>query len=104
MEFIIVDLETTGINYKRDKIIEIGAVKIDQKGKRQTFQSLIDPEIPIPKVITSLTGISDDMLVGKPLIEEVIGDFLTFVGDGQMIAHNAAFDGGFLETFTEIPK
>lgn len=104
MEFIIVDLETTGINYKRDKIIEIGAVKIDQKGKRQTFQSLIDPEIPIPKVITSLTGISDDMLVGKPLIEEVIGDFLTFVGDGQLIAHNAAFDGGFLETFTEIPK
>ncbi|HMM05501.1 MAG TPA: helicase C-terminal domain-containing protein [Clostridiales bacterium] len=104
MEFIIVDLETTGINYKRDKIIEIGAVKIAAFGKRQTFHRLIDPEIPLPKNITALTGISDDMLTGKPLIEEVIGDFLAFVGDGQLVAHNAAFDGGFLEAFTEIPK
>lgn len=104
MDFIIVDLETTGINYKRDKIIEIGAIKIDKWGKRRTFHSLIDPEISLPKAITELTGITDAMLTGKPLIEEVIGDFLSFVGDGQLVAHNAAFDGAFLGAFTEIPK
>ena len=104
MDFIIIDLETTGMNFKRDKIIEIGAVKVNQWGKRQVFHTLIDPGFGLPKMITELTGITDAMVEGKPAIEEVAGDFLEFMGDAQPIAHNAAFDGSFLEPYTGIPK
>lgn len=104
MEWIIVDLETTGLNPKRDKIIEIGAVLLNEKGERRTFQTLIDPEIPLTANISELTGITDDMLVGQPIIDEVIDDFLDFMGDAVPVAHNASFDGAFLEPFVGHPK
>lgn len=103
MEWVIIDLETTGLNAKRDKIIEIGAVRIDKNGNRETFQRLIDPEISLTPDISRLTGITDDMLYGQPLIEDVIDDFVDFVGDATPIAHNAAFDGSFLEPYLGIP-
>ena len=104
MEWIIVDLETTGLNPKRDKIIEIGAVLLNEKGERRTFQTLIDPEIPLTTNISELTGITDEMLIGQPIIDEVIDDFLDFMGDAVPVAHNASFDGAFLEPFVGYPK
>ena len=104
MEWVIVDLETTGLNAKRDKIIEIGAVRIRENGERALFQTLIDPGIPLTETITDLTGITDEMLFGQPLIEEVIDDFIDFMGDAVPLAHNASFDGAFLEPYTGIPK
>ena len=104
MEWVIVDLETTGLNAKRDKIIEIGAVRIRENGERALFQTLIDPGIPLTETITDLTGITDEMLFGQPLIEEVMDDFIDFMGDAVPLAHNASFDGAFLEPYTGIPK
>ncbi|MGN1010828.1 MAG: exonuclease domain-containing protein, partial [Clostridia bacterium] len=104
MEWVIVDLETTGLNAKRDKIIEIGAVRMDEKGNRSVFQTLIDPEIPLTETISGITGITDEMLYGQPLMEEVMDDFIDFIGDATPLAHNASFDGAFLEPYTGIPK
>ena len=89
MEWVIVDLETTGLNAKRDKIIEIGAVRMDEKGNRSVFQTLIDPEIPLTETISGITGITDEMLYGQPLMEEVMDDFIDFIGDATPLAHNA---------------
>lgn len=104
MEWIIIDLETTGLNAKRDKIIEIGAVILNEKGERRTYQTLIDPGISLTRTITELTGITDEMLWGQPTIEEVIDDFLDFMGEAIPVAHNASFDGAFLEPFVGHPK
>lgn len=104
MEWVIVDLETTGLNAKHDKIIEIGAVRIDQNGNRSTFQTLIDPEMELTEKISELTGITDDLLYGQPLIEEVIDDFIDFIGDAALLAHNASFDGAFLEPYIGVAK
>ena len=104
MKWIIIDLETTGLNAKRDKIIEIGAVLLDEKGERKTFQTLIDPEIPLTANISELTGIIDEMLIGQPVMDEILNDFLDFMGDAVPVAHNASFDGAFLEPFIGHPK
>lgn len=104
MEWLIVDLETTGLSPSKDDIIEIGAVKIDERGNRTTFQTLVDPGYSLPYEITRLTGITDDMLNGQPSIDEVIDDFIGFMGNAHLIAHNASFDGAFLEPYIGLPK
>lgn len=100
MDRVIIDLETTGIDYKTDKIIEIGAVRIDPKGNRREFHTLIDPEQPLSYVITELTGITDEMLVGQPVIGEVAGELWDFMSGAVPIAHNAGFEAGFLRKYT----
>lgn len=104
MEWIIIDLETTGLNAKKDKIIEIGAVLLKENGERKTFQTLIDPEMSLSFRISELTGITDEMLIGQPTMDEIIDDFLDFMGEAIPVAHNAAFDGAFLEPFVGHPK
>ncbi len=99
MKWVIIDLETTGLDPKKDKIIEIGAVLLSDKGERRHFHSLINPEEPLRRVITELTGISDEMLLGQPLLEEILPDLIQFIDDAVPVAHNASFDGSFLEPY-----
>ncbi len=95
--FIVFDLETTGFSPIKDKIIEIGAVKV-KKGKiTERFSTFVNPQIPIPFKITQLTSITDAMVLDAPPIEEVLPRFLEFVGDGVLVAHNASFDVSFIE-------
>jgi DNA polymerase-3 subunit epsilon len=99
--FVVVDLETTGGSHSSDAITEIGAVKIRGGEIIGEFQTLINPELPIPAFITVLTGITDAMVVEAPKIGEALFSFLEFAGSPQetvVIAHNAPFDIGFLKS------
>ena len=95
-EFIVFDLETTGLNSANCKIIEIGAVKIAGGKIIDVYEKFVDPEMPIPPEITELTSIDDSMVKGAGKIDEVLPDFMNFIGDRLMIAHNADFDMGFV--------
>lgn len=94
--FVVFDLETTGLSSHNCEIIEIGAVKL--KGTRivDTYSKFVKPEGKIPKKITELTGITEEMVVGAESIEKVLPDFMEFVGEATMVAHNAPFDMGFI--------
>ena len=95
-EFVAFDLETTGLSSRTDRIIEIGAVRMKKGQEIERFQTFVDPEQKLEKKIIDLTGITDDMLVGAPKIEEVLPKFLEFVGDRVLVAHNSDFDTGFI--------
>lgn len=94
--FIALDIETTGLSPLTCSIIEIGAVKIEKGQVVDTYSELIDPGFPISSFTTDLTGITNDMLSGKPSVETVLPGFLKFAGDLPIIAHNADFDCGFI--------
>jgi len=91
------DLETTGLNPKTDKIIEIGAVRFNEKRVEDEFTMLINPGRSIPPFITQLTGISNEMVRGAANIHDVLGEFEAFVGDAPVIGHNVQFDLGFMK-------
>lgn len=95
---VALDIETTGLEFKTDRIIEIGAVRFSAKGVEAEFNTLINPGIRIPPFISQLTGISDAMVRGKqiPMIEEAIGQLDDFVGNLPVIGHNVTFDLTFL--------
>ncbi len=95
-DFVAFDLETTGLSSKDDRIIEIGAVRMKDGKEIDRFQTFVDPQRRLDKKIVELTGISDDMLVGAPGIEEALPKFLEFVGDRVLVAHNSDFDTGFI--------
>ena len=95
-EIVALDFETTGLSSERDTIIEIGAAIFKNGKPIAEFKQLIDPQRPLSETITKLTGISEDMLKGQPLIEEILPKFLEFCGDRPLAAHNAEFDVGFL--------
>ena len=95
-EFVAFDLETTGLSSREDTIIEIGAVRMKGGQELARFQTFVDPGRMLERKIVDLTGITDDMLVGAPKIEEVLPQLLEFVGDSPLIAHNADFDTGFI--------
>ena len=97
-EFVAFDLETTGLNSREDKIIEIGAVIMKNGQEVDRFQTFVDPHQKLQGVTTELTGITDDMLAGAPSIEEILPKFIEFVGDRVLVAHNADFDTGFIQT------
>jgi DNA polymerase-3 subunit alpha (Gram-positive type) len=94
--YVVFDLETTGLNPKHDKIIEIGAVKIENGQITETFTALIDPHEPLSEKIIAITGIEDEQLAGQPSIEEILPRFHQFIGESVLVAHNAAFDTGFI--------
>ncbi|SDK46933.1 PolC-type DNA polymerase III [Natronincola ferrireducens] len=95
-EYIVFDIETTGLSNINDKITEIGAVKIKGKEIIDRFSTLINPGIDIPEKIIQLTGITNEMVKSAPSIEEILPEFFGFIGDSCLVAHNAAFDIGFI--------
>lgn len=95
---IVFDTETTGFSAEDgDRLVEIGAVRME-KGlpTNQTFHAYINPERTVPQAAVDVHGLTTAFLGDKPLFEEVIHDFMAFVGDMPMVAHNAPFDMGFL--------
>jgi len=99
-EYVAFDLETTGL-YRRDTIIEIGAVRMKQGQEIDRFQSFVDPGCRLHPRTVELTGITDEMVKGAPTIEEVLPQFLEFVGDSVLVAHNAEFDMNFVRRACE---
>ena len=97
-EFVAFDLETTGLNAGQDRIIEIGAVVLKNGKEQERFQTFVDPERVLDRKIVDLTGITDEMLVGAPKIQEVLPEFLKFVGGRVLVAHNSKFDTGFIRS------
>ena len=96
-EFVVFDIETTGLNSHTNEIIEIGAVKIKAGRIVDRYSQLINPGRPIPYHITEITSITDEQVANEPKINEVIGKFVDFVGDAVLVAHNAPFDMGFIK-------
>jgi DNA polymerase III subunit alpha, Gram-positive type len=96
-QYIVLDIETTGLSKYNHKITEIAAIKVANKKIIQEFQTLINPQVRIPNFITSLTGISNSMVKDSPIIEEVMPQFLKFLGNNPFVAHCATFDQGFLD-------
>src|SRR5438094_8437314 len=94
--FCVVDLETTGGSPDQCEITEVGAVKIRGGECLGTFQTLVNPGVPIPPFITVLTGITESMVYPAPRIAEVLPAFLEFLGDAVLVGHNVRFDISFL--------
>ena len=94
---VVFDLETTGFSPEKNKIIEIGAVKIVKGQVRDRFSQFVNPEIPIPYRITQLTGITDSMVIGAKPIELVLPYFLRFCEGCILVGHNVQFDIGFIQ-------
>ena len=95
--YVVFDLETTGFSSAKDKIIEIGAVKVENGEITDKYSTFVNPKIPIPFRITQLTSITDEMVMESPEIETILPPFLKFVGDAVLVAHNASFDVSFIE-------
>jgi DNA polymerase-3 subunit epsilon len=96
-QYVVVDLETTGGRPGPGTIIEIGAYRMTGQRIAESFQSLIRPHGPIPRFISGLTSITNEMVAGAPPIETVLPEFRSFLGDAVMVAHNAPFDFAFLD-------
>ena len=95
--YVVFDLETTGFSSEHDRIIEIGAVKYQNRRCVDSFSCFVNPEIPIPFRIEKLTGINDSMVIDAQTIEEVLPKFIEFCEGAVLVAHNADFDSGFIK-------
>ncbi len=95
--YVVFDIETTGFSPVTNRIIEIGAVKVESGQITDRFSAFVNPQVPIPFEIEKLTGISDSMVIDADTIEVVLPRFLEFVGDAALVAHNASFDVGFIK-------
>ena len=92
MNYVAFDIETTGLNPKYDKIIEIGAVRVRNGEPADTFSTFINPAKGLPARIVELTGIHDADVADAPYIDEILDVFLAFVGDDVLLGHNILFD------------
>lgn len=95
-DYCVVDIETTGLSPEESEIIEISAVRYRDFKKAATFSTLIKPKKKIPRFITELTGISNDMVENAPAISEAISDFYSFVAEDTIMGYNVNFDINFL--------
>ena len=96
-EYVVFDIETTGFSPVKNRIIEIGAVKVVGGEIVDNFSTFVNPQTPIPFEIEKLTGINDDMVIDSPTIEAILPDFLDFCGEAVLVAHNANFDMSFIK-------
>ena len=96
-EYVVFDLETTGTRPGASRIVEIGAVRVAALAPVARFERLVDPGVPIPAVITALTGIAPADVRGRPRIDRVVDEFLRFSTGAVLVAHNARFDVGFMD-------
>jgi DNA polymerase III epsilon subunit family exonuclease len=94
--YVVFDFETTGLSPTQDRVIEIGAAKIENGRITETFSTLVNPEIPIPAKASDVNHIYDKDVKHSPLWEDVVGDFYKFCHNAILVAHNASFDTGFL--------
>ena len=101
-DFVVFDLETTGLNPKNDHIIEIGAVKISNRKVIDSFSTFVHTDRKLPSKIIELTSITDNMLAGQPEIDEALPAFLDFAKDCVLVAHNAKFDVGFIREKVKV--
>jgi DNA polymerase III epsilon subunit family exonuclease len=96
LDYVAVDLEATGAKMPPNRIIELGAYRIAKGRIVDKFLTLVNPEIPIPRFVIALTGITNEMVKAAPVFADVAPKWLDFVGDAVLIAHNAPFDTSFL--------
>jgi DNA polymerase-3 subunit epsilon len=101
VEFVVLDLETTGGSPANDRITEVGAVRIRGGEVLGTFQTLVNPGVSIPPLISALTGITDPMVADEEPIEVVLPCLLEFIGRAVLVAHNASFDRRFVQANLE---
>lgn len=95
--YVFFDLETTGLTPKRDRIIEIAALRYDRAtGELDNFQTLVKPDRPIPAFVRAMTGLDDAAFENAPEAEEALKNFFAFVGDDPLVAYNIGFDHAFL--------
>ena len=99
--FVVFDLETTGLSPVRSRIVEIGAQRVTALELGATFETLVNPGVPVPVAITALTGIGQADLRHAPAADLAVRQFLAFAGDAVIVAHNARFDMGFLDRAVE---
>lgn len=95
-DYIVFDIETTGLNKDTDYIIEIGALKYKNNVLADEFSYLINPKIELPQIITDITGIKDKDLMDKETIDVILPKFVEFIEDLPLLAHNNSFDLGFI--------
>lgn len=95
--FVAFDFETTGLDGRNDRIVEIGALRFGPDGEGEAFQTLVDPGRPIPWGASRVNGITDAMVRGQGDLETALPRFLAFAGGAVLVAHNAPFDLGFLK-------
>lgn len=95
--YVCVDLETTGLNPKTDKIIEIGAVRVENGVRTEVFETFVNPACILPPKITELTGITDEELKSAPDIADVLPDFMAFLREDVLLGHSVLFDYSFIK-------
>ncbi len=101
-DFVVFDIETTGLNPRNDDIIEIGAVKIFNKKVVDSFSTFVHTDRKLPAKIIELTSITDEMLEGQPSIQDALPAFLEFAKGSVLVAHNAKFDVGFIKEKAKV--
>jgi DNA polymerase-3 subunit alpha (Gram-positive type) len=95
--YVVFDIETTGFSPEKAKIIEIGAVRIENKKIVSRFSTFVNPQVPVPLKIETLTGINDSMLINQRTIDEILPEFMEFCKGAVLVAHNAGFDTSFIK-------
>ena len=94
--YVVIDIETTGLSPSNCEIIELSALKIENNEVTDTFSSLVKPAAPIPEFIQELTGITNKMVFTAPSIADILPSYIDFLGDNILLGHNVTFDTGFL--------
>ncbi|MCI0710811.1 MAG: 3'-5' exonuclease, partial [Chloroflexi bacterium] len=101
-ELIALDLETTGLDNYADEIIQIGIVRFREGEILETYNTFVDPGIPIPSNVTTLTGITIDDVDGAPMIDDLLDEVVGFIGDAPVVGHRINFDLGFMHRYQVI--
>lgn len=101
-DYVIFDLETTGVSWEKDEVVEISAVKVENGEIVDEYSSLVNPGMPIPYYASRVNGITDDMVEDSPTFDEVFARFLDFAGDAVLVGHNIhCFDMKFMQKYAQ---